>query len=132
MQTLAYQVNVQPFKDKANNVLSIINEMVLWAISLVMIVFTTDIKDRDTIDYSGWAMISLFIINVFINLIIVLIQSIKIKARKCLRNSQAFSQNSDNNKDSNRYIDVTNFGRSTPIKSLKVSLLYLKSINSCK
>ena len=88
-----------------------------------MIVFTTDIKDRDTIDYSGWIMISLWITNIFTNLSIVLIQSIKIKIQKWLGNSQTNAHN-DNDKDSSKYINVTNFGQSTPVKSLKVSFFF--------
>ena len=56
-----------PFKSLIDNLLAIINEASVLVISLLQLIFTTDIKDQNTIDYTGWAMIGALSANVLIN-----------------------------------------------------------------
>lgn len=52
-----------PFKEKVDNILLIINEITLLIISFLQLFFVTDIKEINFINYTGWVMISVWIIS---------------------------------------------------------------------
>ena len=54
-------------------------------ISLIQLLFVTDIKNNDFILYTGWIMISIVCVNVIINFIISFIYNIK---AKCIKQSK--------------------------------------------
>ena len=71
-----------PFKSPIDNALAIINDMSVLAISLLQLLFITDIKDKDTINYTGWVMIGALSANILSNFGISFIVNIRHKLKK--------------------------------------------------
>ena len=124
---LSYQVYVQPFKEHINNVLAIINEFSLWWISMIMIIYTTNIKDRDTIDYSGWTIISLWIFNIIINFGIIFFHNIKAKLSRWRSHKVVTHNLKNDNSNIHTFVNVANFGMQSP-NIAKVSTCYYNCI----
>ena len=93
----------KPFKSTIDNYLTIINECSLMAISLLQLLFVTEIKDQDTINYTGWVMISICTINIATNFMISFVINIR---RKCNK----MTTRSERNKVQNFREDVVIFG----------------------
>lgn len=80
-----YLVEAMPFKSTIDNTLAIINEVSVLSISLLQLIFTTDIKDQDIINYTGWVMIGALSLNVITNFAISFIVNIR---RRCLKSKR--------------------------------------------
>ena len=61
-------------------------------ISLIQLLFVTDIKNNDFIIYTGWVMISIVCINVGVNFIISLIYNIRTKCKRSSKKSAVVTQ----------------------------------------
>ena len=61
-------------------------------ISLIQLLFVTDIKNNDFIIYTGWVMISIVCINVGVNFIISLIYNIRTKCKRSSKKSAVVPQ----------------------------------------
>ena len=79
-----YVAYSQPYKHKVYNLLILVNEMHLFAISFIQIVFYTNNKSNKVILFTGWTMITLWIFNIITSFAIWIIFNIKERIRKCI------------------------------------------------
>ena len=78
-----YQALCKPFKEDLVNLLCILNEGILFAISMIQMIFVIKTDNVETIDMTGWVMISMVLIMISINFILILVYSLNARFKKC-------------------------------------------------
>ena len=116
-----YVTYSQPYKHKVYNLLILVNEMHLFVISLIQIVFYTDNKSSKIILFIGWTMIALWIFNIIINLAIWIVFNIKENIRKWIVKpsgvSNIFNMNFNSEITSNIKRDNSTISNASSIRS---------------
>ena len=77
-----YQVICKPFKDNLVNMLCVLNEGILFVISIIQIIFIVNLDDVKTIDMTGWIMISMVMCMIIIDFLIIIVYSFYIRCNK--------------------------------------------------
>ena len=83
-----YQSIAKPFKHEVINWLCTYNEFTLFVIALMQTIFITDIRQISVVVNTGWAMIALTVIMIFINFIVIITNVIKNKFKRKDHNAQ--------------------------------------------
>ena len=78
-----YQVICKPFKDNLVNILCVLNEGILFVISIIQIIFIVNLDDVKTIDMTGWIMIAMVMCMILIDFSIIIVYSLYAKCKKC-------------------------------------------------
>ena len=78
-----YQVICKPFKNNLVNVLCVLNEGILFVISIIQIIFIVNLDDVQTIDMTGWVMISMVMCMIIIDFSIIIVYSFYVRCKKC-------------------------------------------------
>ena len=67
----------RPYVDKYVNWQEIINEIMVWLAAFPLLIFTTWIWDKETIQKTGWILVSIIALNVLFNIIVISVIGIK-------------------------------------------------------
>ena len=98
--TLSYLLTVRPFATKFQNYLEIFNETCVLATTYFILLFSDLIADIKIRYNLGWVMIGIVVFNILVNMVIMLIQTVKAskaliaKGYRFMRNKlQTFNKN---------------------------------------
>ena len=73
----AYILNYEPFVDKNQNKLELVNELFITTCGYLLLVFTDFVEDINIKDISGFVMIALIMFNFLLNMMIILYSTLK-------------------------------------------------------
>jgi len=75
---ITYNLKVQPFKEPIHNYLEVFNEICIAFCGFHLIAFTDFVDDSRTKYNAGWSMILLTLTNIFVNLVVIVIFTVRL------------------------------------------------------
>ena len=83
-----YQGLAKPFKHEVINWLCTYNESTLFVVAMMQTIFITDIRQVSVVIYTGWAMVALTVVMIFVNFAVIFTHIIKNKLRKIAKKKE--------------------------------------------